>query len=298
MKLRAVLIGCVDSSLTALRTLLALPAHVTVEGVITRRASSYNSDFADLAPLATAHGVPLLYVEDEPDDAAQAAWLRGRGADIVFCIGWSRLLGARLLGAAPRGVVGFHPAELPANRGRHPIVWALALGLERTASSFFLMESEADSGPLLSQQPIAITADDDAATLYARILQAMPGQLEAIARGLAEGSLQPQPQDASRANHWRKRGADDGRIDWRMDAANIRNLVRALARPYPGAHFMAEGQPVKLWRCAVIDDAPRNLEPGKVLAVDADGIVVKCGRGALRLLEHELPRLPSAGDYL
>ena len=35
------------------------------------------------------------------------------------------------------GVLGFHPSELPKNRGRHPLIWALALGLKKSASTFF-----------------------------------------------------------------------------------------------------------------------------------------------------------------
>ena len=45
-------------------------------------------------------------------------------------------------------------------------------------------------------------------------------------------------------------------------------------------------------------DAPDNLEPGKVLAADAAGIVVKCGSGAVRLTEHGFGSLPAPGSYL
>jgi methionyl-tRNA formyltransferase len=69
------------------------------------------------------------------------------------------------------GVVGFHPAALPENRGRHPLIWALVLGLEETASTFFFMDEGADSGDLLSQRRISIEPADDAGSLYARITE-------------------------------------------------------------------------------------------------------------------------------
>lgn len=37
-----------------------------------------------------------------------------------------------------------------------------------------------------------------------------------------------------------RRGVLDGQIDWRMSSRAIYNLVRALTRPYPGAHFLTE----------------------------------------------------------
>lgn len=296
---RIALIGCVASTQTALRALLALPSHShQVTALITRQSSSVNADFVDLAPLARAHQVPVLLAESAPGDEQQAAWLRQRETDLLFCVGWSRLLGPETLACAPLGTVGFHPAALPANRGRHPLIWALALGLEETASSFFLMDEGADSGPLLSQVRIPITAQDDAGTLYAKVLAAMADQVADIAVGLAQGRSMARPQDEQQASSWRKRSAADGRIDWRMSARNIHNLTRALARPYPGAEFMVGGTPIKLWRSAIQPAPDKRTEPGKVLAVQGQTFTVQCGEDALVLLEHELAALPVPGDYL
>ena len=299
MSLRVAFIGCVASSAAALQTLLALgPDRAHVVGVITRRASKFNADFHDLLPLIEQHALPVLFAEDAADDTAQAAWLRDRQPDIVFCIGWSRLLGPELLGVAPRGVVGYHPAALPANRGRHPLIWALVLGLRETASSFFFMEAAADSGALIDQQHLVIHEDEDAASLYDKVLEAIKMQVERIVDQLNAGKLAVLPQDPAGANHWRKRSAADGRIDWRMPAKGVHQLVRALAKPYPGADFFFAGDAVKVWKCAVVANAASNLEPGKVLAVDGRHVTVKCGIDAICLLEHELPTLPREGDYL
>ena len=78
---------------------------------------------------------------------------------------------------AEYGVIGFHPAKLPANRGRHPIIWALALGLEKTASTFFRMDKNADSGPIVSQVDIKIRRNFSARCLYDEILKAVSLQV-------------------------------------------------------------------------------------------------------------------------
>ena len=298
MRLKIAFIGCVSSSRVVLQTLLSLPSSLCeVVCIMTMRSNRLNSDHVDLRDLAAA-SIPFLYVDDLDGDMAQADWLKKSEPDLIFCVGWSRLLGNHVLQVAARGVVGFHPANLPANRGRHPLIWALALGLPETASTFFLMDSGADSGPLLSQLPIKIDPEDDAATLYAKVLALLPRQVETIVNGLKDGSLISQPQDDSRATYWRKRSATDGRIDWRMEPNAVRNLVRALAHPYPGAHFMHQDREVKVWKCIEHIAGTLNDEPGKVLAVDDRIITVRCGRGALQLIDHELSTLPSVGDYL
>lgn len=297
--MRIVLIGCVASSEVALRTLLKLDKQrAQLVGVITRRNSTFNSDFLDISQIARECNVPVLFAEDATTDLEQSAWLRELKPDLIFTVGWSRLLREEVLLIPPMGVIGFHPAALPSNRGRHPLVWALALGLTETASSFFLMGTGTDDGPIVSQKSVVITPTDTAQTLYAKVLAQIPLQLTEIINGYVSGNLHPQPQDESLANYWRKRGEDDGRIDWRMSASSIFNLVRALSTPYPGAHSFSNGSLFKVWHCIVERDARINIEPGKVLRVEGKEFVVKAGNDAIRIVNHNLVILPAIGDYL
>lgn len=293
--MRIIFIGTVEFSRRALERLIAINAQVV--GVCTLEKAAFNADHVDLSPIAEAHAIPALYADDI-NSPETLDWIRSRAPDIIFCFGWSRLLKQDLLELAPLGVVGFHPAALPANRGRHPLIWALVLGLEQTASTFFFMDAGADSGDILSQQLIKIDAADDACGLYDKVTAAALDQIEAFVPLLAAGSFERRVQDHSLANTWRKRGMADGKIDWRMSARAIHNLVRALAKPYVGAHFVLGGQDVKIWKSAVVEDVPANLEPGKVLGMYDGAPVVKCGDGALRLLITEPAFNPIQGSYL
>ena len=295
-RLRVSFIGCVNHSYAVLDRLIDMP-QVALHGVVTRRASSLNADFKSLEPLASRAGSAILLVERN-DQAAMADFLRTEAPDAIFCIGWSYLLGPAILAIPPRGVVGYHPAALPRNRGRHPLIWALALGLKETGSTYFLMDERADAGPVVSQRAIPIGPRDDAASLYARMTETALAQLEKLVPALADGSLKPRPQDEALASHWRKRGRGDGRIDWRMSAQAIHNLVRALGRPYVGAHCDAGGKPARVWKAEIGPAAPANLEPGRVVTANAEGIVVKCYDGTVRLLEHEFDPLPAVGSCL
>ncbi|MBR9973730.1 methionyl-tRNA formyltransferase [Magnetospirillum sulfuroxidans] len=292
--MKAAFIGCVDFSHDMLTRLLA--RGVEVVGVVTRRASSFNADFRSLAELTEPRGIPCLFVEGNDQNAITDA-VRTWNPDVIFCLGWSFLLKPELLALPRFGVIGYHPAQLPRNRGRHPLIWALALGLDETGSTFFLMDDGADSGDIISQRRISITEQDDAASLYRKITDAAEDQLDDIILGLISGRLDRRPQDHARATYWRKRSRADGQIDWRMPVAGIRNLVRALNRPYVGAHCIWHGQDVKVWH-AEPAAAASDLEPGRVIEVVHGDIVVKCGDGAVRLVEHEFPTLPHLGECL
>lgn len=296
-KMQLVVIGCVRFSQSMLEELVSLD-FVEICGVVTKKRSDLNADFVDLAICPGIERVPVYHSAGN-DQEALAAWLKERGADVFFCLGWSSLLRRGVLSIPPLGVVGYHPALLPRNRGRHPIIWALALGLKETGSSFFHMDEGADSGPLLSQLRVPILDEDDAASLYAKLELVARQQIRLVVEGLRSGTLNPAPQDHAKATYWRKRSSADGRIDWRMPAEGVHNLVRALAAPYPGAHAEYQGEEVKVWKTRLGSAGLQDIEPGYVLGVNAAEIHVQCGMGTTLVLEHhELKQPISAGEYL
>lgn len=296
--IRVVLIGCVHSSRVAFDALTQLSDRVTVVGVMTRRNSAYNSDFEDLSGPAEAISCPIMYVEDHANDGDQAEKIHKWAPDVVFCVGWSKLLGPKMLRLAPYGVIGYHPAALPQNRGRHPLIWALALGLEKTASTFFVMDEGADSGAIVNQAEVEISFEDDAQSLYQKISKLIPTQIEQIVHSISDRRFFPVPQEDAQASYWRKRGHEDGRIDWRMSATAIYNLVRALSPPYPGAFASFNGKSCKVWKCHPLPSAGKNIEPGKVVDVSNTTFTVKCGEGAIKVLVHDFSLLPEKGTYL
>ena len=266
--MRIVFIGAVKFSSRALRELISMRANIV--GVCTLRNSSFNADHQDLTPIAESASIPVCPFTDLGSQEA-IRWIRSQSPDVIFCFGWSRLVREPLLSMPPLGVIGFHPAALPANRGRHPIIWALVLGLNQTASTFFKMDQGADSGDIISQVMLDIHPSDNAQTLYDRVSDIALSQLREFVPLLANGNIQPVVQNHTLANTWRKRGSVDGCIDWRMAACSIHNLVRGLSRPYVGAHFQYNDQIIKVWQTEIVLDVPCNLEPGKVLSTGQSG---------------------------
>jgi methionyl-tRNA formyltransferase len=296
--MKIVFIGTVEFSKQSLLKLVSLNADI--QGVITRRQSPGNADFANLTDVCERNQLPVYYTDDINHEAC-IAWIRDKKPDILFCFGWSQLLKEPLLNLAPRGVIGFHPSLLPLNRGRHPIIWALALGLEKTGSTFFFMDGGADSGDILSQREIPIAYTDSSKTLYSKITESALHQIELFLPDLTQNQHERIAQDHTKATYWRKRTQHDGLIDWRMPARGVYNLVRALTRPYIGAHTHYDSKPFKIWS---VSEKAGSLspfaEPGKVVEVEkkANSFTVKCGTDAIIVIEHELQSLPKTGDYL
>lgn len=289
-------IGCVESSYKLLSELII--HHKNVVGVITKEESKFNSDFCDITPLCKENDIPFHYVQNVNDEDS-LEFIKLLSPDICFCFGWSQLLKEELIGLFPDGAVGFHPAALPNNRGRHPLIWALALGLEETASTFFMINVGADEGDIVSQRKVSISYEDDARTLYDKVMDTAIEQEIELVDALESGHQVRVSQKPEVGNSWRKRGKSDGQIDWRMPSRGIYNLVRSLTKPYVGAHFVFRDIEYKVWKVEEVDTQEfENIEPGKVLAVHDNGTVdVKAGIGGIRLLEFDRLEI-NMGDYL
>lgn len=293
-------IGCVESSLLALNVLLSLKQHnIEVVAVITKDKSTFNTDHVDLSNVCKSNDIPFHFEENNNKNASME-FMGVYQPDIIYCFGWSYLIEKEFIDMPPKGVIGFHPAKLPQNRGRHPIIWALALGLEVTASTFFQMEEGADTGPILSQVDIHIAKKDDAKALYNKILDSMALQIKDFTLALANGTAEFTCQDHSKATSWRKRTRKDGLIDWRMQAADIYNLIRALAKPYPGAEFQYLDELQSVWESKISKELfSRNIEPGTILSIGDSSMIVKTGGNtAIELLNLKMNDFPQIGDYL
>ena len=297
MTLRIGFIGCVKSSRALLEVLISMP-EVDVCAVVTKQASKVNADFSDLTDICQLNSIPYHY-ESVDQRGLSAEFLENYQLDLIYCFGWSYLLDDTVLSIPKIGVIGFHPAQLPKNRGRHPIIWALALGLKETASTFFKMDSFADSGPIISQHMVDIMPDDKASDLYQKILDMAAGQVRTFTLQFFNQQVKFISQDDTEATYWRKRGRADGLIDWRMSAQGVYNLVRALAPPYPCAEFKIGDTHIKVPECSmVLGQYPANIEPGYILAKSSDSLLVKVEGSDAVLLEKLEINFAINGDYL
>jgi len=293
--MKILFIGTVEFSYRALKKLISLNAKIV--GVCTKEKSNFNSDFVDLTLLCKKNCIPYKYVEDI-NSVKSINWIKSLKPDIIFCFGWSNLIKKELLNLPKMGIIGYHPTKLPQNRGRHPLIWTVVLGLKKSASTFFFMQEGADDGDILSQKDFDILYEDTAQTLYDKVSHIALEQIEEFLPQLQSNSFKRIKQNQALANTWRKREKFDGKIDFRMTSNAIYNLVRALSKPYVGAYIEYKKEEISIWKAKEIKMDQNNIEYGKVLENDGKTITIKTYDNAIKIIEHNFKKLPKIGEYL
>lgn len=300
--LRLVFMGTPELAAVCLDALLRVPEFQVV-GVVTQPDRPKGRDLKLTPPpvkeLALRHKLPVLQPEKarDPQFIEQlAAWQ----PELIAVAAFGQILPQRILDLPKFGCLNVHTSLLPKYRGAAPIQTAILNGDSETGVTIMKMDIGLDTGAIVSTERTPIEAADNAQTLHDRLAKLGAGLLVKTIPDYVAGRIVPQPQPTEGVSHCAKIKKQDGAIDWTLPARTLWNRVRGLT-PWPGAftHFNADGKQLllKLWHA---EPATGAGQPGEILSADKQGIVVACGKGALRILvlQREGGRRVTAAEFL
>ena len=229
-------------------------------------------------------------------DAETVAQIAAFDPDILVVAAYGLILPQSVLDIPAKGCLNVHASLLPRWRGAAPIQAAILEGDAETGVSLMAITAGLDSGPVYVEEALAIGDEETAGELHDR-LAALGGEL--LVRhfdAILGGTLEAVEQDESRATYAGKISKQDAELDWQRPAVEVHRQVRAY-NPVPGAFFLLDDMPIKCWRAGVVAGA--TGAPGEVLSAGRDGIVIACGRDALRLDSLQRPgkRPVTAGEF-
>lgn len=240
--------------------------------------------------LAERHDIPVYQPQSLRDPAAQEE-LAALNADVMVVVAYGLILPQSVLDTPRLGCVNVHASLLPRWRGAAPIQRAIEAGDAESGVAIMQMEAGLDTGPVLVERRCAITSRDTGGSLHDKLAElGAPALLEALQQ-LAGGSAQPQVQDDTLANYAGKISKEEALLDWQQPAADLERKIRAF-NPFPVCWTTYSdnkgAQRLRVFS-ARLERGCHSDVPGTILGADAEGILVACGREALRLQILQLP---------
>lgn len=254
---------------------------------------------------ALEHGIPVVQPRSlrldgkypEEATAAQQALLDAQ-ADVMVVAAYGLILPQWVLDLPPKGCLNIHASILPRWRGAAPIHRAIEAGDAQTGVTIMQMDIGLDTGDMCLIERLPINAEDTTASLHDKLADLGGRMIVEALEMSACGGLTRTPQPAEGVTYAHKIEKAESWMDWSLSAAELDRRLRAF-NPFPGGATQFGEEVIKLW-AATPEPSTSTAAAGTVLSADAQGVVVACGAGALRLTQLQRAggkRLP-AGDFL
>ncbi len=212
----------------------------------------------------------------------------------LLIVNWPRIINKSILSLFRLGAIGSHPSQLPLGKGRHPLHWQIAMGIQKSCLSFFQLTPEVDEGPLLLQVPIEISDEDTILTLLSKIDAATFAGARELGLKIVKKQLEPLPiSDGRTSSVWRRRYPADVEIDCRMSTSAIIRLVNSFIAPFPGAKLLTEFGSVAISGATTCDFKGWEMHQiGSVLISKTNSIVFRADDGPIELkFQDQMPEI-------
>ena len=239
-----------------------------------------NKWFGSVAEFAAAGNIPVY----APDDINHPLWIarvKAHQPDILFSFYYRNMVCPDILSIPRIGCFNLHGSLLPKYRGRCPLNWAIINGEKETGVTLHAMTPRPDDGDIVAQKQVDISVEDTAKTLMDKLCSASVEMLDAILPRMKKGDVPKTPQDNSQATYFGGRKPADGEINWELPAEDVRNLVRAVTSPYPGAFSHIGDHKYFFWEVRVVAEDKNAFPPGSI--VSTSPLRIQCGRNLVEV---------------
>lgn len=205
--------------------------------------------------------------------------------EAIVVVAYGQILPEKILEMPRFGCINLHGSLLPKYRGAAPIQWSIIKGEKKTGVTTILMDKGMDTGDILLKEEVDIDPDDTSGSLSEKLSIIGAELLLKTLRGVETGMISPRPQDHSSATYAPLLKKEDGRIDWKKKAEEIRNQVRGM-NPWPGAYTFYEGKTIRIWDVNSVEK--NGGEAGRILETGKEGILISTGKDSIVIKELQL----------
>lgn len=224
--------------------------------------------------------------------------LKDLDIDYIVVVAYGQLIKKEIRSLPKKKIVNIHASLLPKYRGAAPIHRAIMNRDEETGVTIMEVGPGLDKGRMFLKASTKIASKnledlhDELAQMGAELI------LKYIEENESEEIIGKE-QDESQASYAKKVNRDSGKMNFRdinVELGKIKGLY-----PRPGANFSYKTKNVKALDGEIYCDKRNpDFEIGHIIDVLADGILINCGNGVLKITRIQFPgkKEMSVADYL
>ena len=237
---------------------------------------------SEVKKTALEAGLPV-YQPQTLKNGAFAGTLAEIDPEIILVVAYGKILPSYILDYPKYRCINLHGSLLPKFRGAAPMQRTIIEGEKLYGVTTMYMVEALDAGEMLETWSAPLCDEDDFGTVHDTLAAQGAELLLSTMRKAVDGTLRPVAQNDEDATYAPKIEKSDCLLDFTKSAREVFDRIRGLS-PVPLAYTTLRGKTLKILRAQILDEETPAGEPGTVLDIDAEGVVVACGKGKLRLL--------------
>jgi methionyl-tRNA formyltransferase len=254
--------------------------------------------FSPVKECALRHHIPVLQPPNlkSPEFLEQ---LKSFQADLQVVVAF-RMLPEVVWKMPALGTFNLHASLLPQYRGAAPINWAIINGEKETGVTTFFLRHDIDTGSIILQEKETIQEDDNAGTLYERLMHKGSVLVLKTVQAIQSANYAASPQPADiQIKHAPKIFKETCEINWNQPAKQVRDFVRGLS-PYPAAWTIISGKHFKIYRASEVERGDAFKNAGEFVTDNKNYLYFKTSDGWVSIdeLQPEGKKRMTIQDFL
>lgn len=211
---------------------------------------------------------------------------------LIVIADYGKIIPQEILDTAVFGAFNVHPSLLPYYRGPSPLESVILNGEKETGTSLILVDAEMDHGPIIYQEKILITPDDQIFSLREKLARLSSELLIKAISDLEKNKLRVIEQNHKKATFCQMIKKENGKIDWKKPALEIERQIRAYLE-WPGSFTIwkdkngGKERIIKIIKAKITNQIKEDKKPGEIF-LDKKNLLVKCKDESM-ILETIIP---------
>ncbi len=239
--------------------------------------------------IAKEYGIDVF----KPSNLNSTKWTRKfkyLNPDLILSLYYRNKIPPEIYTQAKLGAYNLHGSYLPSYKGRAPLNWAILNGESYTGASLHVLEDTYDTGDIIARTKINISPNEYVADVIPKVskttLKLFCDNLDNLILGNVNRQKQSLINDVQ-PSYFGKRTPEDSRIDFTKTSQQIRNLIRAVSKPFNGAFFENDKCRYVIWQ-ADIEKTRTNYPAGTIISRTPQVLSISTIDGILHATRYEI----------
>ncbi len=233
-KIRTIFIGTPDFGIPSLKKLVN-DERFEVVAVITSPDKKVGRQYIITPPPIKVEAEKLNLLVIQPLQIVEIKnKIQDLKPDIMVVAAYGQIISEEILFIPKFGSINIHGSLLPKYRGSACIQAPILNGDQKSGVTIILMDENIDTGPILNQSEVILSAKETSASLYKKLSILGAEILIPTLTDYINGKIKPQKQDNSKTSYTKQFKKQDGQISWNKEAIEVERFIRAM-NPWPGA---------------------------------------------------------------